>query len=272
MKHLVETLASEECMQLLEYSNYASAQGDIFKDVVKGTGQWFLTSKEFSTWVAGRGETLFCPGILGSGKTMMTSIAINNVCQRFSHDSSVGVAFLYLDEEDGDEVYADGLVSFARCLLRQFVAYGKDVPDSATARALYDQRSVVGTETGGPTYEEFIEALRTVMSNYNTTYIFVDSLHCMSRVTDCYCGPDELVEMLRSLQEDLGTNLLFTSRPVPEVQKLFNDDQSLKIEAKTEDILLFLDARMKNMPGSIRNNPKLQAEIKQTITSKTDGM
>jgi len=272
MKHLVDIASSEECVSLLGYGSYLNIQGELFADVVKGTGQWFLKSEEFSTWVAGSGETLFCPGIFGSGKTMMTSIAINEVCRRFSHDPSVGVAFLYLDDDDACELYPLGLKSFATCLLRQFVAYGKDTPDSPTVRALFDTRAVVGTENGGPTYEETMEALQTVMGNYERTYIFVDSLHYMSRVANCYCGPDELVHMLRSLQGSLGTNLLCTSIPVPDVERLFTKVPSLKIEATTTDIELFLEAKMKNLPGYIRNNPKLQAEVKDTITSRVDGM
>jgi DNA replication protein DnaC len=60
-----------------------------------GTGQWLLNSAEFKAWVGTDKRTLFCLGIPGAGKTILTSIMIKELFTRFKNDGNVGIAYLY---------------------------------------------------------------------------------------------------------------------------------------------------------------------------------
>jgi Cdc6-like AAA superfamily ATPase len=40
-------------------------------------------------------QTLFCPGIPGAGKTILTSIVIDKLTTQFGNDESIGVAYIY---------------------------------------------------------------------------------------------------------------------------------------------------------------------------------
>ena len=54
---------------------------------------------------------LFCPGIPGAGKTILTSIVVDDLTTRFSNDPSVGIAYVYCnfrrrDEQKAEELFA----------------------------------------------------------------------------------------------------------------------------------------------------------------------
>src|SRR4051794_26026815 len=59
-----------------------------------GTGQWLLNSEEFQTWLNASKTTLFCPGIPGAGKTILTSIVIEDLYERYE---TAGMAYIYFD-------------------------------------------------------------------------------------------------------------------------------------------------------------------------------
>jgi hypothetical protein len=75
--------------------DYGPQQSDYISRRQAGTGQWLLDSAEFQTWVKTKKQTLFCPGILGAGKTIITSIVIDHLWTEFQNDTKIGIAYLY---------------------------------------------------------------------------------------------------------------------------------------------------------------------------------
>ncbi|KAF5639627.1 ankyrin repeat [Fusarium sp. NRRL 52700] len=87
-----------EDVKILEWLtplNYGPQQSDNLSQRQEGTGEWLLTSKEFQNWVD-NGKTLFCPGFPGAGKTILTSIVIDELTTRFRDDDTVGIAYIYV--------------------------------------------------------------------------------------------------------------------------------------------------------------------------------
>ena len=76
-----------------------------------GTGQCLLDSPQYKTWLETIGETLFCPGIPGAGKTIMTCIVIDDLRARFLDDSRVAIAYIYCNFWKHEEQKADYLVT-----------------------------------------------------------------------------------------------------------------------------------------------------------------
>ncbi|KAJ5899947.1 hypothetical protein N7495_004691 [Penicillium taxi] len=70
-------------------SAYATQQNDYKSRRQTGTGQWLLESPEFRTWVMNPKQTLFCPGIPGAGKTILTSAVIEELHARFGNNSDI---------------------------------------------------------------------------------------------------------------------------------------------------------------------------------------
>jgi hypothetical protein len=48
-----------------------------------------------TAWVETDKRTLFCPGIPGAGKTILTLIVVEELFTRFENDGSIGIAYLY---------------------------------------------------------------------------------------------------------------------------------------------------------------------------------
>ena len=66
-----------------------------------GTGDWFLKTTEVQQWLAGNHKTLYCPGIPGAGKTVLTSLLLNHLEATFS-SNEVGIAGIFCDYKDRD--------------------------------------------------------------------------------------------------------------------------------------------------------------------------
>jgi DNA replication protein DnaC len=62
--------------------DHAPQQSDFIKRRQAGTGQWLLESTDFQEWMK-TGKTLFCPGIPGAGKTILTSVVLKELNTRF---------------------------------------------------------------------------------------------------------------------------------------------------------------------------------------------
>jgi hypothetical protein len=56
--------------------DYATTQSDHFRRRQPGTGQWLSDLSEFKSWADDKNQTLFCPGIPGAGKRILTSITL----------------------------------------------------------------------------------------------------------------------------------------------------------------------------------------------------
>ncbi|KAH6690811.1 hypothetical protein BKA61DRAFT_286451 [Leptodontidium sp. MPI-SDFR-AT-0119] len=75
--------------------DYALQHSDFISRRQAGTGRWLLSSAEFKEWVETDERTLFCRGIPGAGKTMLTSILVEELFTRFENDGNIGIAYLY---------------------------------------------------------------------------------------------------------------------------------------------------------------------------------
>ena len=84
-----------EILNWLTDINYGSQQTDYIGRRQVETGQWLLDSSEFKAWVENNNQTLFCPGIPGAGKTILTSIIVDNLTSRFRNDPKTGIAYIY---------------------------------------------------------------------------------------------------------------------------------------------------------------------------------
>ncbi|KAH7176019.1 hypothetical protein EDB81DRAFT_609735, partial [Dactylonectria macrodidyma] len=113
--------------------NYGSQQSDYFGKRQAGTGQWLLDSAEYQAWLETKEQTLFCPGIPGAGKTILASILIKNLHERYYGNVNVGVACLYCNFGRQDEQKLNHLLA---SLLRQLAGHYPALPESV--KGLYD--------------------------------------------------------------------------------------------------------------------------------------
>jgi Cdc6-like AAA superfamily ATPase len=264
----VETMRSklnnDEDMKVLDWLtpvNYGSQQSDFINRRQPGTGQWLFELAEFKAWVLIGKQTLFCPGIPGAGKTILTSIVVEELITRFENDHNIGIAYLYCNYRRQHEQKPEDL--FAN-LLKQFILEQPSIPDSM--KTLYDRHKDKQTR---PSLDEILGVLHSVAVVYSRVYIVVDALDECQISDGCR---QRFLSGLFNLRAKYGVNLFATSRPISSIEKEFEGSTILEIRASEEDVRKYLEGHMFRLPGFVVRSLKLQEEIKANIVKAVDGM
>jgi Cdc6-like AAA superfamily ATPase len=207
----------------------------------------------------GKEKALFCPGIPGTGKTMIASIAVDHLKTSFPDDKT-GKAFLYCIYKRQDNQKVDDLLA---SLLGQLAVWQSMVPESI--RELYELHRI--GKKPRLSRNEILEALSSITKTYSRTFIIIDALD------ECKTNHirNELLSEIYKLQEGSDTRLMVTFRPsiVPNPPSSVRE---LEIRAYREDIEEYLSGRMSELPSVVQDNSELQYKIKTRILSLVDGM
>ncbi|KAF4337456.1 ankyrin repeat [Fusarium beomiforme] len=263
MKSQLEKDEDNAILNWLTPIDYGPQHSDYIKKRQLGTGQWLLDSVEYQAWLKTDKQTLFCQGIPGAGKTMLTSIVIDDLNTKFENDRNVGITYLYCNFRRQNEQKAEDLLA---SLLRQLSWGLSSLPDGL--RKLYNHHNNKGTRTQ-PSFDQISRALQSVVAIYPRVFIVVDALdEC--KVSDG-CRTRFLSEIF-SLQAKTGANLFVTSRLIPEIREEFDGSPSLEIHARDEDVERWVDGHMWQLPSFVTCYPDLQQEIKTEIVKSVDGM
>lgn len=251
---------NKEILNWLSPSDHGSQQSDFLRRRQPGTGQWLLDSTEYQQWVANHAETLFCPGIPGAGKTVLTSIVVDDLQTRFRDDDRVGIAYLYCNFRRHAEQTVEGLLS---SLLRQLAQGQTSLPGCVLA---------LHNNTKGrrrPSVEDLSKALRELSSSLNRVFVIVDALdECDASRGDRARFLDEVFALQKSSQ----ANVFATSRFNIDITERFNEAASLEIRAQEEDVRRYLMGRISQLPSCVAKNTGLQQEVTTKIIEAVDGM
>jgi Cdc6-like AAA superfamily ATPase len=210
---LVQNQGDQERQAILNWltpADYAEQQSDFIKLRQAGTGEWLLNSTKFKTWVDNPKDTLFCPGIPGAGKTILTSIVVEELITRFQHDANITVAHLYCNfNRQNEQTYENLLAS----LLKQLTQGKPSLPESV--KLLYAQYKSRNTR---PSVDEISKTLQSVGAEYSQVFIVVDALDECKVNNGCQ---RKLISYIFDLQTKYRVNFFATSRNIPEIMKRF---------------------------------------------------
>ncbi|KAI9771508.1 MAG: hypothetical protein M1840_002128 [Geoglossum simile] len=186
-------------------------------------------------WLDNGKQTLFCPGIPGVGKTILTAIVIDNLTTRFQNHSNIRIVYLYCNFRRRDEQKTDNLLA---SLLKQRSQERPSLPDSV--KSLYDRHKAKQTR---PSFDDISRALQSVTAVYSRVFIIVDALDECQTSDSCW---QEFLSELFNLQTKQGINIFATSR--------------------------YLEGHMEQLLPSVQRNGQLREEIKTGISEAVDGM
>lgn len=251
---------SQEDKSILEWiapSDYSVQQTQFTKRRHAGAGRWLLESTVFEAWVAGEKQTLFCPGIPGAGKTIITSAVVENLAIRF-RDENVGIAYLYCSFSQRDEQTADNLLA---SLLKQLAQGRPALPDSVKSLHSRGQEKRMR-----PSFEETSRAIQPVLAEYSRTFIIVDG------VDECPVSSFKFISEILVFQREYKVNVFVTSRPIPEVTAMFGQATSVEIRANNDDKRRYLEEHMCELRSFVQQNQELQEDIKFTISDAAGDM
>ena len=248
-------------MDWLSPTDFPAQQSDLIRKCQQGTGQWFIDSAEYRKWLGEAGKALYCPGIPGAGKTMISALIIDHLWKEFQHDGDTGIAFIYCNYNRQQEQTLGNLLA---SILKQLV---QDQDALSTEVKLLHKRHI--DKRTRPSDHELMTVLRSTVSNYNRTFIVCDALD--------ECSGEEsirtrLLHVLFALQKQQHANILATSRPLPDVTTAFKDDLSVEIRASEGDVRNYLESHITELPKFVLRNEKLQEEIVKAIADAVDGM
>jgi hypothetical protein len=248
-------------LEWLTKIDYAAQQSDFINRRQAGTGQWFLDSPELQTWLDSENDTLFCRGIPGAGKTILTSIIIDKLTTIFENDETVGIAYVYCNFRRKHEQRAEDILA---SLLKQIARRRSSLPEAVLS--LYRKHNEKRTQ---PSLEELSQTLQSVAALYSKSFVLVDALD------ECNASDGSQSKLLReifNLQNMCTVNIFATSRFIPDVIESFRDISPVEIRASPDDVRSYIVGHISSLPSFVSRNPELMGEVVNRIVEAVDGM
>ncbi|CEJ81162.1 hypothetical protein VHEMI01306 [[Torrubiella] hemipterigena] len=225
----------------------------------ENTGQWILDSAEFQSWLQEKKATLFCTGIPGAGKTIITSTIIEHLQQLFHDDTSVVVAYIYCDwKRHHEQRHNDLLSSF----VKQLVTKCDSLPPCVSV--LYENWE---SHQKRPMNEDLVATLEAVAALFSRVFWVIDGLdecdlhQCKTFLTDIF-----------AIQNRCRANLLATSRHIPEIIEMFSSGLKLEIRTNEDDIRTYIEGHISELHACVLKHPSLQTDIINGISAAAGGM
>lgn len=241
--------------------NFSTQHNDLCGQCQEGSGQWLLESPEFRSWILKKQQTLYCPGIPGAGKTMLSSVVIEHLRgeRHADVDSNIGIAFLYCSyKRQGEQKLKVLLAS----LLQQLVRGLPSLPDEVDQL----QKKHLAEETQ-PSINEIKTLLCSVTKSFPKISIVIDALdECVETERK------QLLNELFRLQAQTHLNIFATSRDLPEIKSQFSGCPSLEIRAAEDDMRRYLENHIHELKRCVVKSSVLQEEIISQILEVVDGM
>lgn len=251
-----------ELLEWLSNHDHIKEQHDTISRYKEGTGMWLLDDPKFKEWEAGTLGTLFCVGMPGAGKTVMSAMIIRHLFQNPPYSNGhVAVAFVYFRYDLRDTQSTDRLLG---SLTRQLVSQAMKAPESI--EKAFATRFGYQVERDRAQRQRSRDMFRAAVDCFSCVYFVIDALD-----EGAVLHRRGLTSAIRSLP-NTQFKLFATSRFIPEIQTQFEDEHSIHIEASDTDIEIYTNDRLSELPLCVQNSPGLQAEIAQAIVRSTQGM
>lgn len=245
----------------LTKTDYRSQQNQFAHERQEGTAQWFLTSSEFDNWLSQEGSTLFCQGMPGAGKTILTSAVIEHLQTKFQNDREVGIAYVYCDYKRQQEQSPRHLLL---SLLRQLCEIQIELPESV--KSLISKHKAKQTS---PPLSEITQTIRSVSSSLTRSFIIVDAI---DECQEAGGLREVFLKALLEIQSTGRTNIFITSRYRIEIIENSIRYKILEVRASEGDVRLYVEQRLSTLPSFITKRPGFQQEIKTAIVEAVNGM
>ncbi|KAI9371162.1 hypothetical protein BJX61DRAFT_548493 [Aspergillus egyptiacus] len=256
----------EQYQHILEWLTPLNAddrQNDILKKRQEGTGLWFLQSAEFSEWTRQPNQTLFCPGIPGAGKSMMSAIVVEYLKLQSQENPDIHTCSIFCSYQPNPQ---ESVVDLLLSLLRQLAVKGTAIHPGI--ENMYARHSRYRTR---PSMMEIKTELVKVAQQYKIVFIVIDALdeYCSSSAEEL----QKLLTTLFNLQAEAPINILATSRPHSQILLRFEGCARKEIRAQDGDIETYVNERMLNSEGSaISYYPEVQVRVRHEVMKSVDGM
>ncbi|PNS21069.1 Palmitoyltransferase akr1 [Sphaceloma murrayae] len=238
--------------------DYGPTQSDHLRKRLEGTGNWLLESPAYQDWLSEKGKALFCPGIPGAGKTVLSALVIDHITRKFPEST---VAYIFLDHKQQAMQSIEQLLgSLIKQVAAQTVLFPKPVQE------LHDMHERQRTR---PSYTELASALGSVIAAQTDVFIVVDALDECADAEGCRSS---LIETILDLKKSLSTRIFATSRFLPDVIEGLKEATTLEIKARDTDVRTYLEAQVQRLPQTLKSDREFCEAIISSVLALTNGM
>ncbi|VUC25828.1 unnamed protein product [Clonostachys rosea] len=237
----------QDLRELLDWIGKPNEMSAIDRTPLEGTGKWFLASEEYLHWTTHDSSQLWCHGPPGVGKSIIATVALQDLRSRLKDDMSVCVVGYFCEfsnrkRQKKEVIWRDILLQIA----------AQDRP--AVTEALVSCRAK-SSSTACAQNDELIDALYVACRSVDVI-IVID-------------GPDELENPkdLRAILDPFQkskSRILITSRRLPEIRKALKYPEILKMEQTDDNDLrsyVFSQFEDNDMDDILEDHPDLATEI-----------
>ncbi|KAH7028152.1 ankyrin repeat protein [Microdochium trichocladiopsis] len=253
----------ENLLDWITPANYGAKQSDHFERHHPDTGLWLLKSEAMKEWIHRRGHTLFCHGIPGCGKTVLTSIVIEYCRTLMRQKEKIALVWIYCNFR---ETKVQRTIDLVASLLKQLAQAAPSIPECV--RTLHNSHQRQRTR---PSMGDILSTISAVLTQFSETRIFVDALDECQTTDSCR---DQFLYELCMLQTTHAVNLFLTSREDPMISdKIYgwNSVTSLEVRASEHDVRSYVSSQLDSFPDFVKNNPELRVHTLTKIPEKVEG-
>ena len=255
----------EETLAWLSSANPASKLQAFRRERQRGTGTWLFDLPEMSNWLETSNSALWIYGIPGAGKTMLSTLVVDEVLTR-KRSNSIGTAYFYIRHDDAaSHILPNVLGSLISQLARQNSTALTDVMNLRAQQA--------GLTSSATTLEddEFVEQLQLVAKRFSDTFVMIDGLDECG--TAFHSERKRLIAAVASLHcnHDCPIHVLIFSRDELDIRRRFSttEFETVSIAATSADLRLYVNAWL---PSLDIQSEELKTEIVDTLVDEANGM
>ncbi|KAF8533001.1 hypothetical protein BDD12DRAFT_785076, partial [Trichophaea hybrida] len=251
---------SESQKRLIEALNAPKVDAFIrnVENAANGTFTWFLDELTFRSWTtAEEPSSLLIIGAPGQGKTVLSKFLL----QHLREEKLKNVRIIYFFCSDRDDSFKT-VNSLLRSLVTQLLC------GSAQIRKIlkpYEKDPAKSVDSNDTLWDMFQAAIKG--SRHNAMYCLIDGLDELEKHTD----GKERTKLLLGLKElfaaqtdpkgpqSSALKFLGTSRQIPEIVNKLRGLTRFDLKAKPEDLKIFVDQRILDLPESFGDDLREQA-------------
>nr|GAT53535.1 ankyrin repeat protein [Mycena chlorophos] len=243
-------------MDFLSPIKFLQRQQEIFQVRKDGTGNWFLEDARFLEWKSSSksARILWCPGIPGSGKTVLSSPVYDHL--RASQTPGTAVACAFLNYKESNTQTPGNILG---AIVQQMA---QDNNDFKPLQILYQKHLKQRTPI---TLQELRGLLKQYAQQFNQVYIIIDAL-------DEYAShKEDLLQAIMTSADNI--RLLVTCRPhILPPHTL--ESAKVDIHPPDDDIKAYIISQVNQSRRlhKFAQEEALKMEMIESLTSKAAGM
>ncbi|KXH34033.1 hypothetical protein CSIM01_02368 [Colletotrichum simmondsii] len=208
-----------------------------------GTGEWLFRNQRFLDWKTSFGSLLWLDGIIGAGKSVLSSIIVHHLEDSRNVDEPSACIYIYFHDDDESQ---PTLASLYAGLLEQLLRRLEG--DHVICDSLRNSYKKSKDHGASLSHDDYFNLLATQGQAFTKVYLIVDGFdtHYNTR------NPQIQDQFIKGVRQLTNWCLLMTSRLGTFTRGRRESDLELIIQATATDIGLYVDMRVEGSGEMLR--------------------